>query len=81
MEFKEFTEFENPLEADYDVKYAIRNDNPYQQQMIDLLGILEDITDEDMLREYGITVEEYLHPTKDSVDKVRAVVKGNSVAK
>ena len=75
MEFKEFSEFENPLAADYDVKSAVKADNPYQQEMVSLIGVLEDVTDEDLQREYGISLDEYLHPTKESVDKVRAVVK------
>ena len=76
MEFKEFT---NPEENDYDIKSSldgldsfnnITSVNPYTMQLIDLIGILEDVTEEDLQEQYGISMNEYLHPTKETIDKV-----------
>ncbi len=76
MEFKEFT---NPEENDYDIKSSldgldsfnnITSVNPYTMQLIDLIGILEDVTEQDLQEQYGISMNEYLHPTKETIDKV-----------
>ena len=47
MEFKEFT---NPEERDYDINSSLNSFNnsvsvnPYSEQLVDLIGILEDVT-------------------------------------
>jgi len=71
-----FKEFSNPLEEDYDIKSSLDSissnnnnisDNPYMDQLVDLVGILED----DEWLGYGMSEEEYLHPTKDTIIKVK----------
>ena len=73
MEFKEFT---NPEEKDYDIKSSLNSYqdnssvNPYTNQLIDLIGILEDISDEELYEKYGISTDEYLNPTEETINKV-----------
>ena len=73
MEFKEFT---NPEEKDYDINISLNSYkdnssvNPYTNQLIDLIGILEDISEEELYEKYGISIDEYLHPTEDTINKV-----------
>ena len=38
---------------------------------MDLIGILEDVTDEDIQNQYGISWEEYLHPNAETIEKVK----------
>lgn len=63
MEFKEFT---NPEEKNYDINTT----NPYSEQLYELIGILKNITDEELYEKYGITMSEYLNPTAETIDKV-----------
>ena len=81
MDFKEYSEFTDPLEEDYDLRQfepdpdadAFSPTTPdYTQEMLDLVGVLEDVTDEDLQATYGISVEEYLYPTAEAVAKVKA---------
>ena len=45
--------------------------NPYEDELIYLIGICKD-TDEDILLEkYGITMEEYLYPNEETIAKVK----------
>lgn len=73
----EFKEFNDPLKNDYDITSSYDNEintfteNPYEAELIDLIGILED--DEDT-RVYGITYEEYLHPTALTIAKVKSAL-------
>ena len=73
MEFKEFT---NPEEKDYDINISLNSYkdnssvNPYTNQLIDLIGILEDISEEELYEKYGISIDEYLNPTEDTINKV-----------
>lgn len=76
MEFKEFT---NPEEKDYDINSSYNElneqstnyQNPYEEKLIELLGgFLEDFTEEELIRDYGITLKEYYSPTKETIDKV-----------
>lgn len=79
MEFKEFS---NPEGYDYDIKSSLDSSNnnssvnPYFEQLNDLIGILEDITEEELLEQYGISMDEYLHPTKETIDRVSEKVIG-----
>lgn len=82
MVFREFSEFSNPEEADYDITSSLREDeeeedtanieknNAYIMQLWDLIGILEDVEEEDLIRMYGITEYEYFHPTAETIKKV-----------
>lgn len=67
--FKEFTEFPNPEEKDYDITSSkeMGEINQYLLEIIDLVGFLEDREWE----KYGITEEEYMHPTEETVNKIR----------
>ena len=73
MEFKEFT---NPEERDYDIKSSTDSfnntylSNPYSEQLINLIGILEDVSEEELQEHYGISMKEYLNPTEDTINKV-----------
>lgn len=73
----EFREYSNPEERDYDItsSYSTNSSsneslNQYVEQLFDLIGILEDITDEELMENYGISMQEYLRPTKDTIRKV-----------
>ena len=72
----EFREFVNPESADYDVYSSLVNtqysniDNPYDEQLAGLIGVLEDVSEKELLEKYGITYDEYLHPTEATIDKV-----------
>ncbi len=79
MEFKEFT---NPEERDYDINSSLNSFNnsvsvnPYSEQLIDLIGILEDISEEELQEQYGISMNEYFHPTQDTINKVTERISG-----
>ena len=48
--------------------------NPYEDELVYLIGIYKD-TDEDILLEkYGITMEEYLNPNEETIAKVKMVM-------
>ncbi len=75
MEFKEFS---NPESKDYDINSSFRETetnsatrNPYIEQLIDLIGILEDVTEEELQQNYGISMNEYFNPTAETVSKVK----------
>ena len=78
MEFKEFSEYDNPEVDDYDI-ISSRNDDGIQYKspawygrlLLNLTGFVEDINDVDMMKDFGITVYEYEHPTEEVVNKVR----------
>lgn len=80
MEFKEFT---NPEEKDYDINSSLNSNmnntlsvNHYSEQLCDLIGILEDVTDEELQEQYGISINEYFHPTQDTINKVTEKISG-----
>ena len=79
MEFKEFT---NPEERDYDINNSlssmnnISSVNSYSEQLCDLIGILEDVTEEELQEQYGISMNEYLHPTEETIIKVSERING-----
>ena len=75
MEFKEFS---NPESKDYDINSSFGETqpnsatvNPYVEQLIDLIGILEDVTEEELQQNYGISITEYLHPNTETISKVK----------
>ena len=75
MEFKEFS---NPESKDYDITNSFEGaqttsaaGNPYIEQLIDLIGILEDINEEELRQNYGISITEYLHPNAETISKVK----------
>lgn len=85
MEFKEFT---NPLEADYDICSAREeveppqnNENQYVEELIGLIGILEDFSEEDLFLTYGITLAEYYRPTKETITKVKRKLQPEEASK
>lgn len=84
----EFREYSNPEEADYDINCSLNNSyqNSYQgyqadfgiyMQLYDLIGILEDIDEDELLETYGITMQEYLRPTEEIVKKVSDKINSN----
>lgn len=75
--FREFTEFPNPEELDYDIKSSqgMGEINQYSLEILDMVGFLED----EEYAIYGITEEEYLHPTQETVDKIRSYLEKNNI--
>ncbi len=78
MEFKEFT---NPEESDYDIMMSLEGEtnsntqeNPYVEEQINLIGLLEDVNDAETLATYGITAEEYFNPTKESIGRLKSAL-------
>ena len=80
VEFKEFT---NPESADYDIKMSLKesDEDRYVEELTELIGYLTDVTDEDIQKEYGISFYEYLHPTREVVERVRANISTKSFGK
>ena len=78
----EFREFGNPEERDYDINSNLNDDNyssnsqsiqdanKYYMQLFDLIGILEDFEEAELIENYGITMQEYLNPTAETIKKV-----------
>ena len=74
----EFREYSNPEERDYDIKSSLNNNylsnsleaNEYDIQLLDLIGILVDIDETELIENYGITMQEYLNPTAETIKKV-----------
>ncbi len=73
----EFREFSNPEGADYDLRVGEEEqttypeENPYVEQLLGMIGILEDVTDEEVMEQYGITMDEYFSPTAETIEKVK----------
>ncbi len=83
MEFKEFS---NPEAADYDIlssqngvhsKERGASEEDLSFELMNLIGILEDVSESDLMEQYGITLEEYYHPTPAVVLKVRHSLENN----
>ena len=81
MEFKEFS---NPEAADYDIlssQTSTREKGTLGEDaslaLLNLIGILEDVSESDLMEQYGITLEEYYHPTPAVVLKVRHSLENN----
>ena len=81
MEFKEFGEYTNPEKKDYDISsslYGYPSNKRSEQDEIesDFYSIVwyENVTDEELTKllqeEWGLTLQEYLHPTKETLKKV-----------
>lgn len=51
------------------------NEKKYLYELFDLIGMLGIMSDEEMVKNYGITYLEYIHPTKETVEKVKSKVK------
>ena len=78
----EFREFINPEGRDYDINSSLNDDNyssnsqsiqdanKYYMQLFDLIGILEDFEESELIENYGITMQEYLNPTAETIKKV-----------
>lgn len=75
MEFKEFS---NPESKDYDINSSLNTTtnnvtntfNPYVEELINIIGILEDVTEEDLQEQYGISMNEYLNPDANTIKKI-----------
>ena len=71
-----FKEFSNPEEKNYDINSSLNSlnnnslVNPYSEQLVDLIGILEDVNEKQLQEQYGIGMEEYLNPTEETINKV-----------
>lgn len=77
----EFREFSNPEERDYDISSSLNDDNyssnsqdiqdanKYYLQLYELIGIL-DYEENELIENYGITMQEYLNPTAETIQKV-----------
>ena len=86
MEFKEFT---NPESKDYDINSSLASSNTYNssasnqysEQLDDLIGILEDVTEEELQDQYGIDMNEYFSPNADTITKVSEKINHNQSAR
>lgn len=76
----DFREFSSPEGNNYDINSSFNSlgqvsnsnqDNIYSQQLMDLVGILEDVTESKLLEDYGITLQEYYQPSEETITKVR----------
>ena len=74
-----FKEYSNPEEMDYDIKSSLnttssnsQSSQQYYMQLFDLIGILEDINEEELKETYGISMHEYFNPTAETIRKVSA---------
>lgn len=74
----EFNEFSNPESSDYDIYSSFdeaqttnETVNPYAEQLVDLIGVLEDVNDEELQQNYGISITEYLYPNAETISKVK----------
>ena len=76
----EFREFSNPEERDYDINssnndnysfnsQSVQDANKYHMQLFDLIGILEDFEESELIENYGITMQEYLNPSAETIKK------------
>lgn len=71
-----FREYSNPEESDYDIKSSLSGNLSVQskqqcfEQLFDLIGVLEDINEDELFENYGISMQEYLMPTKETIKKV-----------
>ena len=76
MQFREYT---NPESKDYDIVSSLQeepsnqntNKVDYSMLLADIIGILEDVDEEELMNNFGITMEEYSHPNKETLIKVR----------
>ena len=74
----EFKEFNNPEERDYDITSSLNSNeknttyenNYYSEQLMNLIGILEDVTEEELQEQYGIGIDEYFNPNAQTIEKV-----------
>ena len=85
-----FKEFSNPEEQDYDITSSQNGEidnnvnyssNPYVSELVDLIGILEDVYEEDLIRNYGITMQEYFNPNLEVINKVKFYLENNKPIK
>ena len=71
--------------CDIDKKIVSKKYEPasrYSFDLINLIGFLKGLTDIDSLKEnYGITYEEFLNPTKETLEKVRDYLKNKKIKK
>lgn len=73
-----FKEFRNPEERDYDINSSLNNNksfsnspsNQYSYQLAELIGLLEDVSEEELQELYGISMKEYFKPTAETIKKV-----------
>ena len=74
----EFQEFKNPEGKDYDIDSSLnisntsnsKNLNQYYEELFELIGILEDVNEEELFENYGISMQEYLNPNAETIKKV-----------
>ena len=84
-----FKEFSNPEEQDYDITSSLNdednnvnyNSNSYADELADLIGILEDVTEDSLIENYGITLQEYFHPNLEVINKVKFHLENNKPMK
>lgn len=75
MEFKDFID---PNDVDFDIKSSVNSNsinnntsiNEYSYQLVDLIGVLDDVNEEDLQAKYGISVEQYYKPDAEIIAKV-----------
>lgn len=74
----EFKEYNNPERKDYDISSSLNSlqsnneslQNKYSFQLAELIGILDDVTEEELQECYGISMDEYYNPNAETIAKV-----------
>ena len=51
-------------------EYKTRANQHLYEQLFDLIGIFDDLNEEELMETYGITIYEYLNPTQETIRKV-----------
>lgn len=85
----EFKEYYNPEGKDYDISSSLNSlqsnnvslQNNYSDQLAELIGILEDVTEEELQEQYGISMNEYFRPTAETIAKVTSKLNCNQNTK
>ena len=76
----EYIELADPEEIDYNTKHnnyyrlghmSVIEKNFYAMELANIIGVPRKVTDERLMRDYGITMTEYDFPNKSVIKKVR----------
>ena len=69
---REFKDFDNKNE------YTNSSLEFYEDELFSLIGVLDQITEEELEDKYGITIKEYVNPTHETIIKVQNKLKNNT---
>ena len=81
-----YNEFKTPEKNSYDISvnvdenYGVVSSNGYFEILTDMIGILDDVSEDDLIESFGITLDEYLNPNEDVISKVKYKLEEKSLA-